>query len=165
MSDRDGHEEPREIPTNWDILHPTALDEAEPDRVAADEDPDKAPPVINVLAASWADAVAALAVCTLALVGLNAAGHEGLLNALPWAATLGVVWWLVAAAVLVTIRQGTPGMLLAGFHFSDLVTPGRVITVVATAFVCAVLLGLPGFLPRSPLAVAAARDLETVPVD
>jgi len=163
MSSDESLEEHREFPTNWDVLNPSAPDDDLHYEEASDEKQVTKPPTINVLASSWADAVAALAVCTAALFGLNAAGFQGLLTALPWAAILGVTWWVIAAAILVAIRQGTPGMLLAGVHFGGLVPSQRVVAVVVTAAVCALFLGLPGLLPRSPLAYAAACDLEPVP--
>lgn len=170
-----GEENPprqRGFPNNWDVLHDSTLEdeplEDEPlEDPAATPDVSGSPPLINLLASSWADAVAVLGVCTAALVGLNAAGHGGLLIAFPWAVVLGVVWWAVAAAALVGIRQGTPGMLLAGVVFNDRVAPGRVAVVIAAAAVSALLLGLPGLLGprRSPLAVAAASELGSAATD
>ena len=168
MTLRDEGTEQGEIPKNWDVLR---------DGVAEDDTGDEVEdvlveeatsmPKINLLASSWADAVVVLAVCTAALLGLNAAGHGGSLAALPWAAALGFLWWVVAATALVTIRQGTPGMLLAGVHFSERVDPRRIGAVVVTAVVCSILGGLPGLLGprRSPLALAAGSTLESVPVD
>lgn len=156
------------IPTNWDVLHSSSVeDEAVNEEAMSITDGPNSPPTINLLASSWADIVAALAVCTVALLGLNASGHSGSLTALPWAAGLGVVWWLVAAATLVTIRQGTPGMLLAGVHFRSPVAPKRVALVVAAAVVSAVLFGLPSLLgaSRSPIALAGASTLEAIPAD
>jgi hypothetical protein len=157
--------EEREIPKNWDVLAETPLADDSSAGVAAATDSGGEPPTINLLASSWADAVASLVVCTAALFGLNAAGHNPSLACLPWALALGVVWWLAAAAALILIRQATPGMLLAGVVFSDRVAPGRVAVVIAAAAVSAVLLGLPNLLGprRSPLALAAASRLEAVP--
>lgn len=157
--------EEREIPKNWDILQESALDDdvsEEPSPVTASSD---APPVINLLAASWADAVVSLGVCTAALFGLNAAGHQPSLTALPWAIALGFAWWLAAAASLIMIRQATPGMLLAGVTFGDRVAPRRVAVVITAAAVSALLLGLPNLLGprRAPLALAAASRLKPVP--
>lgn len=160
--------QPDEIPMNWDVLHEPAEDDGEPiPEFASSPDSESAPPIINVLASSWADAVAVLAVCTAALVGLNAVGNQITLGAFPWAMVLGFSWWVFAAAALVTIRQGTPGMLLAGIHFSALVPPRRVALVLVAAIVSAVMAGLPGLLGahRSPLALAAGSALEPIPVD
>jgi len=155
-----------EIPKNWDILAESPLDEDLSDGAPPPTtESGSVPPTINLLASSWADAVASLVVCTVALFGLNAAGHNPSLTALPWALALGAIWWLAAAAALILIRQATPGMLLAGVVFSDRIAPGRVATVIVAAAVSALLLGLPNLLGprRSPLALAAASRLEGVP--
>ena len=164
---RDGEESPeqRPFPKNWDVLQDpdhsdAAIDDPTPVSAAV-----SSPPTINVLAASWADAVAALGVCTAALVGLTTFGHHSLLAALPWAAALGAAWWIAAAAILVVIRQGTPGMLLAGIVFADHVPPRRLALIIGAAAVSGLLIGLPGLLGarRSPLALAAASALESIP--
>lgn len=157
--------EESEIPKNWDILQESTFEEDDSGGVPPTTDSDRAPPTINLLASSWADAVASLIVCTTALLGLNAAGHNPSLTALPWALALGATWWLAAAAALILIRQATPGMLLAGVVFSDRVAPVRVVVVIAAAVVTALLMGLPNLLGprRSPLALAAASRLESVP--
>lgn len=157
----------RGFPNNWDVLHESTIEDEPREDPGEAPDSSGSPPTINLLASSWADAVASLGVCTAALVGLNAAGHGGLLIALPWAVALGAVWWAVAAAALVVIRQGTPGMLLAGIVFNDRVAPGRVAVVIAAAAVSALLFGLPGLLGprRSPLAFAAASELGSAATD
>jgi hypothetical protein len=160
----------REIPTNWDVLA-DAGDEPSPGHASAPiaEPPGglSLPPTINLVASFWADGVVVLAVLTAALLGLNAAGHREVVAALPFAAILGLAWWLFAAAVLVTIRQGTPGMLLAGIQFADHVAPARVAAVLAVAAIGALLFGLPGLLGagRSPLALAGGRALEALRAD
>jgi hypothetical protein len=130
----------REFPSNWDVLQEPADDDAAADDIVAAPDPTGPTPILTILAASWADAVAPLGVCTAALI---------------------------AAVALVVVRQGTPGMLLAGVVFAERVAPGRVAAVIAAAAVSALLLGLPNLLGprRSPLAVAAASELETVTAD
>ena len=155
--------EQRKFPKNWDVLHGSTLDEDVPDVPPMDSS--GSPPTINLMASSWADAVALLGVCTAALFALNIAGHNTSLAALPWAIALGFTWWLTAAAALIMIRQGTPGMLLAGIVFSDRVAPRRVAVVIVAAAVCSLLLGLPSALGarRSPLAFAAASKLESIP--
>lgn len=168
MTHRDEDIEQGEIPKNWDVLRDVVA-EGDPGEEVEDVLVDGATslPRINILASSWADAVVVLAVCTAALLGLGAAGHDGGLVALPWAAALGLLWWVAAAATLVTIRQGTPGMLLAGIQFSERIGPRRIGAVVVTAVLCSVLAGLPGLLGarRSPLALAAGATLKSVPVD
>jgi hypothetical protein len=160
--------EDREIPSNWDVLHNPESETEPPDEAEVhSHDRTDSPPTINLLASSWADAVSSLAVCTGALLFLNATGHHGSLAALPWAAILGFSWWVAAASILITIRQGTPGMLLAGVHFARPVAPRRVALVVAAAAVSASLLGLPGLLGprRSPVAVTGGSVLEALPTD
>lgn len=165
MSGGDESTDQRQFPKNWDVLQ----DSDHPDVVEEDSTPisdsPSLPPTINVLASSWADAVSALAVCTAALVGLTGLGHHGTLTALPWAAVLGVVWWTAATAILVVIRLGTPGMLLAGVVFADRVPPRRLPLVIGAAAFSGLLIGLPGLLGarRSVLALAASSRLESVP--
>lgn len=154
-----------EIPRNWDILQDSPPEGELSEEPSASIDSSKTPPTINLLASSWADAVVSLGVCTAALFGLSAAGHQPTLTALPWAMALGFAWWLAAAASLVMIRQATPGMLLAGVVFSDGVPPARLVAVITAAAVSALLLGLPNLLGprRAPLALAAATRLESIP--
>lgn len=168
MTVHDEDTERGEIPKNWDVLRDdVAGDDAGDDVEEVFVEASASLPKIDLLASSWADAVVVLAVCTAALLGLSATGRGGGLAALPWAAALGLLWWVVATAALVTIRQGTPGMLLAGVHFSERVDPRRIWVVVMAAMVCSILVGLPGLLGarRSPLALAAGATLESVPVD
>lgn len=163
-----GETDQRQIPRDWDVLG-----DAEPDDTAALPADDETaprpagPPTLVLFAAAWADGVAVLAVVTAALLALNALGVQRILAALPWAAILSVAWWIFAAAVSVAIRQGTPGMLLAGVHFNGRVTPRRVALVVAAAAASTLLLGLPGLLGehRSPLALASGRAVETLPAE
>jgi hypothetical protein len=153
------------IPADWDVIHddpagpePDADPRPSPDRTTA-------APLLNVVAGSWADSVTALAVCTAALVALSATGLGGTFGALPWAAAVGAAWWVFAAAALVAVRQGTPGMLLAGVVLADRIAPRRLPGVVVAAAFQALLLGLPGLLGprRSPIAVAASSRLESIP--
>jgi uncharacterized RDD family membrane protein YckC len=159
----------RDFPDDWDLVRGAGAATDGPDTggPAPHPDPRSSPSVLSVMAASWADSVAVLVVCTASLLGLDGLGHRASLGALPWAAALGALWWVVAAATLVTVRQATPGMLLAGLHFSRRVTPGRVGLVVAAAAGCALLLGVPGLLGArlSPLAAAADAPLRQLPVD
>jgi hypothetical protein len=167
MTDHSDPAQQRQFPSNWDVLDRIEDDELPPPDEPPVPSPSHTPPLLNLIASSWADVVVVLAVCTAALLALNAAGHHSRLVVLPWAAALGLMWWLGAAATLVTIRQGTPGMLLAGVHFRDRVTPGRVALVVVVAVLSALLLGLPGLLGgrHSPLAIAAGSRLESVPIE
>jgi hypothetical protein len=115
------------------------------------------------MASSWADLVGMLAVCTGGLVAVMALGQRPALAAFGWSAFLALTWWVCSAAVLVVIRHGTPGMLLAGVRFVDPVSPDRVPRVLAAALLGVVTLGLPGLLGSqlSPLRIAAATDLAT----
>ncbi|MCK5375457.1 MAG: hypothetical protein KAJ97_00145, partial [Acidobacteria bacterium] len=62
------------------------------------------------------------------------------------------------------VRQGTPGMLLAGLSFEQPVRTGRVPWVLAAALFGVATLGLVGLVGArsSPLRLAAASDLTTV---
>lgn len=156
------------IPVDWDVLRDAVTDGGAV--ASADEAPVAHPapiPALNIVAASWADAVTAVAVCIVALVALDTAGHPVGVAVLGWAAALGATWWLAASTILVIVRQGTPGMLLAGIHFSTRVAAVRLPVVIVAAAASAALGGLPGALGarRSPLAVAAGSALVTAPAD
>jgi hypothetical protein len=114
-----------------------------------------------LMAASWADLVGMLAVCAGGLIAVMVLGQRPALAAFGWAAVLALLWWACAAAVLVVVRQGTLGMLLAGVRFLEPVLPERVPRVLAAALFGVLTLGLPGLLGArwSPLRVAAAVDL------
>lgn len=159
--------EPADIPGDWDTL-------TERERVDSDEVPtqtpdgdDEQPTVMTLMAASWADLVAMLAVCTAALVTVMVLGNRPALPAFGWAAVLALVWWSFSAGALVLVRQGTPGMLLAGTSFKDPVDPSRVGWVVAAAFAGVLTLGLPGLLgsESSILSLAASSELTADAVD
>ncbi len=168
MTGRDDEPRKLEFPPTWDVLQHDRGSETPAASEAPPEQGVSAPlPLINLLAGSWADSVTVLAVCTAALIGLTGAGHSDSFSALPWAAAMAAAWWAFAAAVLVAIRQGTPGMLLAGVVLADRVAPGRLALVVAAAAAQALLLGLPAlFGPRrSPIALAASSRLRALLVD
>ena len=148
-----------EIPDDWDSL--TDRDAglpASPDPAPTD---DPEPPALMLMAASWADLVGMLAVCAGGLIAVMVLGQRPALAAFGWAAVLAVLWWACAAAVLVVVRQGTLGMLLAGVRFLEPVVPGRVPRVLAAALFGVAALGLPGLLGArwSPLRAAAAVDI------
>jgi hypothetical protein len=148
-----------EIPHDWDALthrdHGAEMNETPPAPDAAE------PPVLTLMAASWADLVGMLAVCTGGLLAVLALGQRPALAAFGWAAALALLWWVCAAAALVVVRQGTPGMLLAGVRFFEPVATARVPRVLAAALLGVITLGLPGLLGchLSPLRAAAAADL------
>lgn len=116
---------------------------------------------MTVMAASWADLVGMLAVCTGGLTAVLLLGRQPNLAAFGWAAGLAVLWWLAAAAASVVVRQGTPGMLLAGVHFAEPVDRTRLVWVLAAGLFGAVSLGLVGLAGHrsSLLAAAAASQL------
>jgi len=96
------------------------------------------------MAASWADLVSILAVCTAGLAAILAIGERPALPAFTWAMALAVLWWLFAASVLVVVRHATPGMLLAGVSFSGAIAPERVAWTLAAALSGVVTLGVSG---------------------
>lgn len=148
-----------EIPPDWDSLGDR---ESEPRLEEPFPEPDDGEPqVLTLMAVSWADLVGMLAVCTGALLAILALGQRPGLAAFGWAAVLALVWWACAAAALIVVRQGTPGMLLAGVRFFTPVEPDRVPRVLAAAVFGVLTFGLPGLLGHSlsPLKLAAASDI------
>jgi len=130
---------------DWDTLVDRGRGSGPPSHTMTDPDP-LGPPILTLLATAWGDLVGILAVCTGALIAILALGERPALAAFGWAAALGVVWWAFAAAVLVVVRQATPGMLLAGVSFADPVQPRRVGWVLAAALVGVVTIGLSGVI-------------------
>lgn len=159
MSERD------DIPPDWDALSDRDT-EIPSDPVA--RPPEEAgptnPPLVTLMASSWADLVGILAVCTAALLAILVMGERPALPAFAWAAVLAVVWWVVAATALVIVRHGTPGMLLAGIRFEDSVAHDRVPWVLFAALVGVLTGGLPGLLgaDNSILRRAARSDLALI---
>ncbi len=151
-----------DIPNDWDALVDRGV-AVQPERIspptAGSDEP--GPPVITLMAISWADLVAMLAVCTGALMAILFLGERPTLPAFAWSAGLALAWWLFAGSVLVVVRQGTPGMLMAGVSFENSVAPSRVPIVLTAAFLGVLTLGVPGLLGgrRSPLRIAAVSDL------
>jgi hypothetical protein len=151
-----------DIPNDWDALVDRgAEDQAELPSPPTAESGEPGPPLVTLMAISWADLVAMLAVCTGALVAILSLGERPALPAFAWSAGLALAWWLFAGSVLVVVRQGTPGMLMAGVSFEHPVAPRRVPGVLMAALLGVVTLGLPGLLGdrRSLLRVAAVSDL------
>ena len=149
--------------TDWDALNErqVSVQPAPAPRQESDEDGPGGPPLITLMATAWADLVGMLAVCTGALIAILILGERPTLPAFTWAAALALVWWAFSASVLVVVRQGTPGMLLAGVNFAMPVLPKRVPLVLAAALAGVATLGLPGLLggQRSILGAAAGSDL------
>jgi hypothetical protein len=154
----------RGIPKDWD-----ALSDREPDRVREPSDlgaPGPHPPLLTSMASAWADLVVLLAVCTGALVGVLLMGERPTLAAFGWALVLALSWWVFAAAVLVVVRHGTPGMLLAGIRFDRAVSNDRVFWVMVAALVGVATLGLSAVAGGyAVLRLAAGRGLTWVVVE
>lgn len=131
------------MPRDWDELMDRGAEIGPAQQPAGVEGPPD-PRTLTLMAAAWADLVGILAVCTGALVAILMLGERPALPAFAWAVVLGVLWWAFAAAILVVVRQGTPGMLLAGVSFAEPVEPRRVGWVVAAALVGVVTLGAIG---------------------
>ena len=150
----------KSMPGDWDALVDRPP-EAEPARSEPPGHEHHLPPVLTVMASAWADLVGILAVCTGALIAILVLGERPALPAFAWAAALGVVWWAFAGAVLVVVRQATPGMLLAGMSFSGAVRPQRIVWVLAAALIGVVTFGLSGIVGGRGLALrlAAAHDV------
>jgi len=148
------------MPGDWDALVDRPS-EGSRGRVSLPNHDRHLPPALTVMASAWADLVGILAVCTGALIAILALGERPALPAFVWAAALGAVWWAFAAAVLVVVRQATPGMLLAGMSFSEAVPPRRVVWVLVVAMVGVATFGLSGIIGGrgSALRLAAAADV------
>jgi hypothetical protein len=150
----------RSIPGDWDTLVDRSGGGGSASTPVTEPDSPE-PSALTVMAAAWADLVGILAVCTGALVAILLLGERPALPAFVWAAALGVVWWIFAAAMLVVVRQATPGMLLAGVSFSEPVHPKRVCWVLVAALVGVLTCGLSGVIGgrSSMLRLAAASDI------
>jgi hypothetical protein len=122
------------------------------------------PPTLNLVAAAWADLVALLAFVVAELIAVVVADYEIKLAALPWVVALALAWWCAASLVLVVVRRGTPGMLMAGVVFKAQVSPSRFAAIILVALVLVCLLGLPALLgaQRSPLSFAAGSPLACI---
>jgi hypothetical protein len=150
----------KSMPGDWDALvdRPSEDSRLRPPLPSRDH---HLPPALTVMASAWADLVGMLAVCTGALIAILVLGERPALPAFAWAAALGIAWWAVATAVLVVVRQATPGMLLAGMSFADAVRPQRVVWVLVAALVGVATFGLSGIVGGRALALrlAAATDV------
>ena len=140
-----------EIPDDWDRLDDPPIPERdemdEPLQVGPQE-----PPVLLLIAAAWGDLVCLLGMSAGLLLALVVCGYSVSVAGLPWLLALAALWWATTCAVLVLVRRGTPGMLLAGVAFADQVPPHRLARVVGAASLLAVLVGIPAILgPRASL--------------
>ena len=151
-----------DVPDGWDQLQRPAGEPvapaATPSSGSAPHDPGS---VIPVIAGSWGDLAAILGLSAATLVALKLAGHGAPFAAAPWAVGVAVLWWLVAAAALLTVRRATPGMVAAGISFAGTVRPARIPWVLLVALLLAATLGLPSAVGPSgwALRVAAGTPL------
>ncbi len=128
------------IPGDWDQLREPAAggEEADPTPVGTEGRVGLAP----LIGSAWGDLVSVLAVCTAAVAALAVLGYGAPLPSVPWAAAVSALWWMAATFILVVVRHGTPGMLMAGVVFSEPVPRRRLGWLVAAALVTWCTLGL-----------------------
>jgi len=143
------------FPANWDRLPELEEDGPEPSPEPV-EPPEKRPGSLSMTAVAWADLVTTLAVCTITLLVLIAAGHSPGIRAIPWAVGIGVVWWVVASSSLLVVRRGSVGMLLAGVVYSEPVSERRLPLILAASIVHAMMFGLAGLIGTGQAPLAAA---------
>ena len=146
-------------PEDWDRLADPPAGER-PTAEAPKRSSQAQPGGVLLLAAALGDLVALVSLCALALLALRALGYRAPLPAFPWAAALAVLWWCAAATVLVVVRRGTPGMLMAGVGFVLAVPPRRVAAVLASALLGACSLGLPALLGAAAPLLRSASGTE-----
>jgi hypothetical protein len=130
-----------DFPANWDRL----VEDVQPaEELDLPPKPplDAGPSLISFLAASWAELVVVLVPCAAALGVVRLLGYRTGAPALPWAALLATAWWLTAATVLLVVRRGTPGMLLAGLTFADEVPRMRMPLLLVSVLVLSASAGL-----------------------
>jgi hypothetical protein len=145
----------------WDQIREPAPDlDMEPIEIDPARTPLE-PSRLSLVGGAWGDLVTMLGVCTATFIALAMLGYDPHSAAFLWALALGVVWWSTAAAVLLVVRQGTPGMLLTGTVFEDAVPRERVGWVMLAALALCGTLGVPAILGAhaSPLRLAAGVDL------
>ena len=163
MNQESPHSGSPEVPDGWDQLEGPIDAPAAPGRPRAlHDEPHEGVPVIPVIAGSWGDLAAILALTAASLVALKLAGHGAPFAAAPWAVSVAVLWWLVGAAGLRTGgRRGTPGMMAAGISYAGSVAPARLPVVLLAALLLALTLGLPSAIgpPGWALRVAAGTPL------
>jgi hypothetical protein len=162
IPDRPPREAP-ETPENWDLLHDSTEELGEPEVPATNPVEANGTPAMSVIAGSWGDLALILGLCAACLLALKIGGHGAPLAALPWALGLALAWWCAAAGVLVVVRQGTPGMLMAGLSFAQPVAHHRVPWVIVIAIVLCATLGIPAALSSRgwPLSMAAGTKVST----
>jgi hypothetical protein len=161
MMDEPRDRQSDEVPDGWDQLSEAADDEPAEELSQREEAPEELP-AIPLIAGSWADLALVLGVCVAALMALKVAGHGVPFAAAGWALAVAVLWWVVAAGALITIRHGTPGMLLSGVRFAAPVPPQRIGGVVLVALVLCLTLGIPAAVGRPGWALRAAAGCDVV---
>jgi hypothetical protein len=120
----------------------------------------------GLVLASLADLVTILAFCAATLAAVRGAGFRPGLTVIPWAGALAVGWWLTSAATLVSVRRGTPGLLISGLTFSQPVPRERLASTLLTTLASACLLGIPVALlggGRSVVEIAAGSAVVGAP--
>jgi len=160
IGDRPGRHDP--VPADWDQLREPSATDVPPGSTRPDRSLDP-PPVVSLVAGAWADLVTVLAVCTGCLLALVALGYGAPLTALPWAAGLAGLWWVVAAATLVVVRHGTPGMLMAGLEFDGTIPRRRVPWVVLSALILWSTFGLPSAIGRTGWLLRLSAGVAVIP--
>jgi len=153
------------VPDGWDQLQQDPHDEKASSIPAADPQQPPTPSVLMLFGSAWGDLVTVLAVCTAGLTVLRLLGYGSGWRAVPWAVGVGVVWWVVSASVLLVIRNGTPGMLMAGVVFASRVPGERGIWTLLAALATWLTLGLPSLLGAglAPIRIAAGVGLICAP--
>jgi len=139
-------------PSPWDQLSEVDVDGIEQQPVAPS--PEISEPGDTVswsarLTAAWADLVVISGATTSIVGAVILAGYPLGIRALPWVVSVALLGWGASCGILLRIRRGTPGMLLAGFVFSGDVSGIRLVWTIATAGFSAFLLGIP-LLPGGP---------------
>ena len=152
-------------PRSWDQLSEIDVDDIEPDTVSSS--PENPAPAGHVpwsarLAVAWADLVVVAGLTTAMIGAVILAGYPLSIRALPWAVVVALFGWGAACGIILRVRRGTPGMVLAGLVFADEVAGGRLVLTIAAAGFSALLLGLPvlpGGRAASLLSVASGSAL------
>ncbi len=149
----------------WDRLSDIDVDGIEQDPAAPSLEPSESHDSVSRsvrLAAAWADLVVISGATTSMVGAVILAGYPLGIRALPWAVGVALIGWGATCGILLRVRRGSPGMLLAGFVFSDEVAGSRLVWTVAAAGFSAFLLGLP-VLPGGPktslLSVASGSSI------
>ena len=137
---------------NWDRLSEIDIESIEPETASAsviNPGPVDTVPRSARMAASWADLVVVAALTTSMVGAVILSGYPLSFRALPWAVIVALVGWGAGCGIVLRVRRGTPGMMIAGFVFTEEVAGVRLGWTIATAAFSALLLGLPVLLGSS----------------